>query len=74
MICNFKGDKIRNVWFRFRFKYWFHHDVVHLWLELDGLPDQLHLLAPLILLDDADPQPQVGHLKDLVRFQTLLLA
>jgi hypothetical protein len=36
--------------------------VSYLRFELDGLPDQLDLLSSLILLDDGNPQPQIGHL------------
>jgi hypothetical protein len=33
----------------------------HLWLELQGLPDELDLLAPLVLLHDGEPQRELRH-------------
>ncbi len=33
----------------------------HLWLELKGLPDELDLLAPLVLLHDGEPQRELRH-------------
>ncbi len=33
----------------------------HLWLELQGLPDKLDLLAPLVLLHDGEPQRELRH-------------
>ena len=35
--------------------------LTHLWFELERLPDQLHLLAPLVLLHHGEPERELRH-------------
>ena len=35
--------------------------LLYLWFELEGLPDELHLLAPVVLLHNGEAESELRH-------------